>query len=289
MSPSISLLAPSGRQIDYRWSQQTRDAHGTWVTAHWAHQAYPVSVRIGLSPESDDIIATGLRLGPGEAEPAAAAITVRSLRALPLNDILYGLQRLTQFRGAVSGGTEGRQTMAESLGFAARASYRGPRVHPGPRGHQREHFEEIARLYNEIRARNPHSPMQELAKFKGYSLPQMRRFVLQAEKMGLRVNRPQAQKPVKHAAWEREQITHLKTALVLKDRGEEWARALLGREKGYKGRLFDAPPDLIEYVLEELNDLPDRELPVRIDEATGEVRGGEFPGFTPDDDRTEQS
>ena len=277
MDLHLAFLAPSGRQIDYTWSdepEKSRDAHGTWVAARWEGQSYPLRVRIALDPETEDIVATGLRLGPREQEPAGSAITTRSLRGLPFTDILFGLQRLSQARGFVRGGPEGRQMLAESLGFPAPTVYRAAHVHPGPRGRSRQHYEEVARRYNEIREHNPHSPMKELAEKLHYSLPQVRRWVLQAEKMGFRVNRP-------HSDKQSARIARLQAALVFKGMDEGEALELLAREKSYtppaETTLFDAPPRLIDYLTSVLEELPDIDLPVHIDPQTGEVVEGEEP------------
>ena len=190
----ISLLAPSGRLIDYQWTEESKDSHGIWVKVEWEGQAYDVEVRVALSLDTDDVEATGLFLGPRDGKPGVATVTTRSLRTLPLNDILFGLERLQDARGWLRKGTSGRQTVAESLGLPAPTRYRAPRVHPGPKGWPREHFEAIAKAYNEIRERNPHSPMQELADQQRKSLPQVRRWLVRAEEMGFQVNRPRSNK-----------------------------------------------------------------------------------------------
>jgi hypothetical protein len=272
----LSFVAPSGRQIDYAWSEgpEGRDGRGTWVKAAWEDQAFPVQVRIALDPATEDIAATGLRLGPSDEDLAASSITARSLRALPFTDILFGLQRLTQVRGHVRSATGQPQMVAESLGFPAPTVYRAAHVHPGPRGRSREHYEEVARLYNEIREHNPHSPMAELAKRLHYSLPQVRRWVVEAERMGVRVNRPGSGR-------RQRQIARLQAALVFKGMSEKEALELLAREKGYtpppESTLFDAPARLLDYLLGELEKLPEIDLPVHIDPKTGEVVEGEDP------------
>ncbi len=244
MHYTLAFVAPSGRQINYAWSdepERSRDGHGTWASARWEGQSYPLQVRITLDPTTEDIVATGLRLGPEEQEPAGSAITARSLRALPFTDILFGLQRLTQVRGHVRSAAGQPQMVAESLGFPAPTVYRAAHVHPGPRGRSRQHYEEVAKLYNEIREHNPHSPMAELAKRLHYSLPQVRRWVVEAERMGLRVNRPGSTK-------QNERIARLQAALVFKGVDEQEALELLAREKGYikapERNLFEAPPKL---------------------------------------------
>lgn len=213
----------SGRAFRFafylRPDEPTGPGRARWLDVGWDGQTYPVRMRAALT-DAGEVLCTTLILGmPSEdvGEPTAH-VTARSLRDVPLNDVLLCLNRMRAARGRIArpgGGPlpsvdeelERRRTglpgpmpdwtftLSEIIFGRDATPYQASRIHPGRRGLPREHFEAIAKAYNEILARNPKSPMRELAEQQHYSLAQVRRWVKRAEELGFKVNRPHRGKP----------------------------------------------------------------------------------------------
>jgi hypothetical protein len=306
----VIQLEQSGRAYSFAFTlrpdEPTGPGEARWLDVGWAGRQCPLRIRVALT-EANEVLCTSLILGalPDDGPDGPATnVTARSLRGIPLNDILLCVNKMRAARGRIGrpGGGPGpsledeQQRLANPLARQAMPAwtyslaeiifgrdakgYRASHIHPGRRGQPREHFEGIAAAFNEIVARNPRSPMKELAEQQGYSVAQARRWVTQAKEMGLRVDRPD-RKPRP----DRPEITELQTALVFKNMSPGEALAILERDKGYQGDLFSAPKRHVDYLLDRFAELPDIDLPVTVDEATGEVVGEGFQGWTTRTDR----
>jgi hypothetical protein len=97
-------------------------------------------------------------------------------------------------RSRPDGPPPGAWSLEQALFGLDAPRYEAPSLHPGRRGWPREHFEAVAQAYNEIIARNPRSPMRELAAQQYRSVAQVRRWVERAEELGITVNRPRRQR-----------------------------------------------------------------------------------------------
>ncbi len=267
----VIQIEQSGRVFRFAFTlrpdEPTGPGEARWLDVGWDEQPYPLRVRAALT-RTNEVICTSLVLGAGLDDSGGAPVNVtpRSLRAIPLKDILLCINTMRASRGRISrpGGGPGpsfkeeQERLANPLARAempawtydlaeiiwgrdARA-YRASHVHPGRKGLPPEHFEAIARAYNEIQARNPHSPMKELASQQLYSLAQVRRWVRRAEEMGFRVDRPRPAASNRTARHRRQDITDLQWALLGKGVAVEEASAILERDKGYGGLLWDASP-----------------------------------------------
>jgi hypothetical protein len=266
-----------------------------WVRVSWDGMPCPVEVRLAPAGGGGGLVCTGLRLGPDDPEAAAPgfAITARQLRQVPLNDILIGALRVSLLHGhagfasvdpedleeataiqrALAGPLGGRRPvgMAEAMLGRNPQPYRPPQLRPGRRGWPREHYEGIARDYNEIAARNARDPMAELARQLDKPLATVRRWVASAQDMGIPVNRRQ-----RSAASQRARqvlVGRLEAALVFKGMSEPEALAWLERD-GYvaRGSLFDVPAARLQDLLAALEDRPDVDLPVSYEELERQER-----------------
>ncbi|MGO8683062.1 MAG: hypothetical protein ACLQUT_00550 [Thermoleophilia bacterium] len=213
----FSEFEQSGRTFSFAFEREVGDEGSDepmWIEVGWEGQSYPVAVRVRVT-KAGEAFCTGLLLGARPGDPGAesdANVSARSLRGIPLNDILLCLNRLSRARGYLRRPGEFHQTLEEDLErrrnpratappaglwtvpealFGRFATpYRAPTLHPGRKGWSREHFEGVAAAYNEILKHNAHNPMEELAEQQHKSLPQVRRWVRRARELGIPVNQP---------------------------------------------------------------------------------------------------
>ena len=273
-----------------------------WVQVTWMGAPFPVEVRLAMREDGGNVVCTGLRLGPADPDlDQQFRVTARNLREIPLNEILIGALRLSLLHGQVGfaqtdpeevsaiqralGDLRRPVGMAEALLGRHATPYRAPHLRPGRKGWPAEHFEAIAKAYNEIAAHNQRNPMAELAESQGRSLPQVRRWVQKAQEMGIPVNRRQ-RRPRATTPHRVTQIANLRAALFVKGVSEKDALAWLEREHHYsapRANVFETTPELISYLLDHLEELPDIDLPVHIDPATGEVVEGPEPAPSKDE------
>lgn len=108
----------------------------------------PLPVSVQVARRDGRLVCTGLLVG--WAVPPAE-VTAGSLRRIRLGQILATLDRLTA-------AGEPLEELAEDA--AALAEWK----HPGPAGHDDEHYQNVARLYREAVRRSPRSPVRWLAR-----------------------------------------------------------------------------------------------------------------------------
>jgi hypothetical protein len=144
-----------------------------WLAIKEGGLPFPVQLSLGRSSDGR-LVCTGLVIGAMD-EPRE--ITSRSLRELPLGDLLGSIARL---RDDPDVGSFLRATfeLADDIGET-------PRHRPGPRGYDREHFEHVAVVYREALAVAPRAPMQEVARRLSTSEATARRWVQRARDMSL--------------------------------------------------------------------------------------------------------
>ena len=158
---------------------------GGWMKAEIradGSQAETVLVRLALS-KSGTVVCTGLLLGLD----APTEISARQLRRIPLATLT----------GLFADNPEFRANWIE-LGLLAGDSR--PRVQPGPKGHSRQHYEQVAKAYRKAAKEAPEAPVKRLSELlltpenKPMPEPTLRRWLRECRRLGLlkpgKVGRP---------------------------------------------------------------------------------------------------
>lgn len=165
------------------------DPAAPWYEVEGGGLPRAVLVRVTISPEGR-LICNGFLLGAGptEGNPAEVAeIIARQLREVPLSKILAAIAGNLKQTARVTGWPHLQPLLnleVEGEG-EEESAYQGPRLRPGPKGHPRSHFEEVATAYRAALIRAPRSPMKALAEQFGASEATARRWVQRARDMGL--------------------------------------------------------------------------------------------------------
>jgi len=161
-----------------------------WIAFHDDRLPFPVAMAVGRSPDGR-LICTGLLIAnldfPAVYDPPPDApewygsqrieVTSRSLRQLPLPELLGSITALRD-------DPQGRALFREIFRLADDLPAT-PRHRPGPKGHPRSHFEQVAEAYRTALAQAPQAPIKALAEQYQYSEATVRRWVQRARDMGL--------------------------------------------------------------------------------------------------------
>jgi hypothetical protein len=155
-----------------------------WIEVYGADERVPILVDLSTSPEGA-LVCTGLVIGAFTVEE----ITARDLREIRLGEILADLgTALTNQKKskAIRNADELRRiTIGDLLEEAASWVVKPTKLRPGPHGHPREHFEDVARAYRAALVSDPRRPIKRLAEQYHASEATVRRWVQRARDMGL--------------------------------------------------------------------------------------------------------
>jgi hypothetical protein len=163
-----------------------------WIVFQDDRLPYPVAMSVGRSPDGR-LICTGLLCAnldiPAIYDPPPGApewfgsqrveVTARSLRELPLPALLGSIAALRD-----DPDPRGRAFFREIFRLADDLPAL-PRRRPGPKGHPRAHFEQVADAYRAALVLAPHAPVKALAPQLHVSEATVRRWVQRARDMGL--------------------------------------------------------------------------------------------------------
>jgi len=133
-----------------------------------------VLIRLGTT-EDGRLVCTGLLVGGWEK----AEVSSTALRHIPIAALVTWVKSASQSDDPL---------MAGIFGSAVELAHTGaqrPRVRPGPRGHPRSHFEEVAAAYRAAIGRGVRSPVAALKRELNASEPTVRRWLQRCRDMGL--------------------------------------------------------------------------------------------------------
>jgi hypothetical protein len=161
-----------------------------WIGFDDDRLPFPVAMSVGRSPDGR-LICTALYIGNldlgADYDPPPDApewygserveVTARGLRGLPLATLLGSIEALRD-------DPRGRAFFREIFRLADNLDA-PPRRRPGPKGHPRSHFEDVAKRYRAVLAYAPHAPIKTLAPQLHASEATVRRWVQRARDMGL--------------------------------------------------------------------------------------------------------
>lgn len=150
------------------------ELEGKWVAVDVSYIGRTVLVRLGVA-EDGRLVCTGVVVG---ADDESREVTSRELHGLRLGHLVTQLAEGHEnpfIRDLYA------QTVEGTAGKVAR-----PKLRSGPKGHDRTHFETVARVYQQALLRSPRSPMKATREQLGYgSVAQVRRWVNRARELGL--------------------------------------------------------------------------------------------------------
>jgi hypothetical protein len=183
-----------GRRFVPQWLPQDTlfrvlDLEHNWISFADGNLPFPVLISLGRAPDGRLII-TGLLIANLDIPPVyddaapewfrskPVEITSRSLRDLPLAELLGSVDALRD-------DPEGKALFRRLFALADDLPPTFPRRRPGPKGHPREHFEQVAQAYRIALARAPRAPVKTLAEQMNASDATVRRWIQRARDMGL--------------------------------------------------------------------------------------------------------
>lgn len=153
-----------------------------WWEAQLEGMPHPVLVRLAKG-EDGRLVCTGLILGAqtnvwprpdlgDEHLTPEREVTARSLRAVPLGAIVSRLTATSHLPG-------------DNLANTLPPDLPLPKLRPGPKGHPRQHFEDMAARYRRALVTNPRRPVKAVSEETGYPEATVRRHLQRARDMGL--------------------------------------------------------------------------------------------------------
>lgn len=154
-----------------------RLAKSDWWEVQLDGMPAPALVRLGRAADGR-LVCTGVVLGAGAPEQEVPA---RSLRQVQLGAIVSRFHDMTRRTGPVSVSPAVAKLIADSASIPVAV----PKLRPGPKGHPRAHFENMAERYRSALVTNPRSPVKSVVAETGYPEATVRRHLRRARDLGL--------------------------------------------------------------------------------------------------------